>query len=319
MKKRFSTQILANTILTALSVVSVNAYSLVQINGLGDITISGWAGGSGDLSGSDDFCIVSNDGSNPGDTPARDFALGVVQDDLSPSTQQFRMQHATDSTTLDVEVFVTIAATQYALDNYDFNNDNTGLLNIASSVSCANSNFEVRIPAASLLSASAGIYTANVRPFVWGGQGFWIFREYTEVAIQLELPQLVEITRLNDIPLGTWDSVSTMQATESFCIFSNGYSGVALTVSSPNAATSFNLVGPDSVPYEVEFVQGGAYHSAVPGVPLGNATTGFVGDSTRDCGNSDNSALRVTVDATDLAAATAGAFSDTLTVLVEPD
>lgn len=125
----------------------------------------------------------------------------------------------------------------------------------------------------------------------------------------------VQITDVNDLDLGTSAFLSAdASADDDVCVF-NSTASYQVTVSSANG---MNLVdGTEAIPYAVEWsANGGAAVSVSDGV----AITGLVGDqASPTCGGGTNANFSATVVAADFNAAAPGTYTDTLTLLVEPE
>jgi spore coat protein U-like protein len=125
----------------------------------------------------------------------------------------------------------------------------------------------------------------------------------------------VQITDVADLDLGT-QAFLTADATDNddVCVF-NSTASYQITVSSANG---LNLMdGAEAIPYSVEWsANGGAAVTVVDGDPI----TGLVGDQTSlDCNGGTNANFSATVVAADFNAAAPGTYTDTLTLLVEPE
>lgn len=291
------------------------ALAAVEIVGMDDIVIDAWAGATGNLTGYDDYCVRSYQGNSP-----RNYNVAAYQGAAAGSTTSaFRMVHTNNTNTMSVTFNWSNNANSYTMTNYNVTGyvtpAQTGAVNCTDTA--ADARIDITIPSAQLATAIAGTYSATMQIDLLGGRNFG---QLTIVTFQVTLPETIEVTRLNDIPLGTWDSVNDIVATEDFCVFRNGQGDFSLTATSGNpSGTQFRFSGADDLDYELDFRQAGAWHAADSGTPMPSATTGFTGESTRDCGSGTNTTARVTVEATKMATANAGAFSDTVTILVAPD
>ncbi len=125
----------------------------------------------------------------------------------------------------------------------------------------------------------------------------------------------VQISNVNDLDLGTAAFLAAdASANDDVCIF-NSTASYQVTVTSTNG---MNLVdGTDMIPYAVEWsANGGAAVGVSDGVPV----TGLVGDqASLDCNGGTNANFSATVAAADFNAAAPGTYTDTLTLLVEPE
>lgn len=128
----------------------------------------------------------------------------------------------------------------------------------------------------------------------------------------------VQITNVGDISLGTHAALAADQSgSDAVCVFSStgGYS-VTATSANGTGAFSLNDGGTNDIAYTVTWQGAGA---AVP-LAEGTALIGQTGDSgSVNCSGGTNATFEVTVAAALFNAAAPGSYSDTLTLLVEPE
>lgn len=293
----------------------------IAISGLDDITISGWDGVSNDVTGHDDYCIISwkNDALGNQIPEIYDSAMRGDND----GSGNFILLH--DSSTATMAVNFTWIHNDGSWQMQDFNS--TGFLtgNVSGAVTCADANASVRIklviPAGSLATAQAGTYSGSfqVDALQKGGGGQYTgFQNFT-----VTLPELVQITGLDDITL-TGDFGQNIVTTEAFCLFRNRTGGISLTTTGLNdTGNKFNLISTDLanlISYQVRYSQnGGRLRRARPGRTLASNRTNFSGDNQRNCGSGTNTEVEIRILANDTNGKPAGNYSDTLTILVEPD
>ncbi len=294
-----------------LSTSSAFAALTTTPNPLPDITLNAWYGSSGNLVGTSNFCIISTRGNN---RRRQDFDAAGYQ--RTPSgTNGFVIAHTVSGHQLDIDmVFKDPWGVSYSLTNYSV----TGFLTpqITGPLNCAegSSSLEVTLSAAQLAYAQAGIYRATL-----GFDVMQISGSYSGVLdFQVNMPELVQISRLNDIiiPTGMGNAV----ATESFCVFRNGQGNFSVQVSGLNDVSGqLHLKNIDMLPYQVEIGQSGAFYSLTSGFTLLGSYTNFSGSSVRDCGGADNTELRVTLLSQDISAAMPGTYTDALTIMISPN
>lgn len=134
--------------------------------------------------------------------------------------------------------------------------------------------------------------------------------------INISKGNAVQITNLDDINLGAQGNL-TATATESddVCVFSST-GGYNITLTSTNGV--FELTDANtttSIPYSVDWIAGTTTTAVYD-----TAITGLTGDSTAvDCNAGTNATFSVSVTAPDFNAADPGNYSDTLTMLVQPE
>lgn len=126
----------------------------------------------------------------------------------------------------------------------------------------------------------------------------------------------VQITDVDDLNLGTAGSLSaTATESDSVCVFSST-GAYNITLSSANGAFILSDVNTTTdIAYSVDWTAGTATTAV-----YNTAITGLVGDSTAvDCGATTNATFSVSVTAANFNAADPGNYSDTLTLLVQPE
>jgi len=126
----------------------------------------------------------------------------------------------------------------------------------------------------------------------------------------------VQITNVDDIDLGTQGNLTaTATQSDDVCVFSST-GGYAITLTSTNG--SFHLKSgatTTDIPYSVDWTAG-TTTTAV----YATSITGLVGNQTAvDCNASTNASFAVSVTAADFNAADPGSYTDTLTLLVQPE
>jgi hypothetical protein len=126
----------------------------------------------------------------------------------------------------------------------------------------------------------------------------------------------VQITDVGDINLGTSGNLAAAAVeSDDVCVFSST-GGYNITMSSTNG--SFILTDGNTqtdIGYTIEWDGG----TPTP-VTYGNAITGLMGHSTSvNCDSSTNATFTVSVSATEFNNADPGTYSDTLTLLVQPE
>ncbi|MEX1032640.1 MAG: hypothetical protein WDZ30_04720 [Cellvibrionaceae bacterium] len=136
--------------------------------------------------------------------------------------------------------------------------------------------------------------------------------------VSVTIGDLVQVLVEGDISL-TYTPGSNSTGTAGLCIYRNGSSSVDLTLSSANQdAGAFQMIsGTDLLPYAVALSGDDTVGSIASGT--GNTLTG-ANTTSSNCGGAGNFGhdIDVTVQGTDLDAAPAGTYVDTITILVEP-
>jgi hypothetical protein len=130
------------------------------------------------------------------------------------------------------------------------------------------------------------------------------------------------ITGLSDLQFGSWAGISDLEGVVDHCVFARpggGYSVAATGVGSGGAFILQN--GPGTLPFQVEYDDGGGWNTLDPGVPLTGQRGAPNANQLERCldGRRPPERVRVRVLAQDLGAAVAGSYSGSLTLLIAPE
>lgn len=141
------------------------------------------------------------------------------------------------------------------------------------------------------------------------------------VNISANINQLVRISALNDISLGTYTGTGGLTGRDDVCVFSNagGYS-ITATGSGSGGAFSLAASGGATVPYSVAWATTAGANTGAQ-LTSGKVLAGQSGTFTNPTcqgGANLNASLLVSVTDEALAAAPAGAYTGTLTLTVAP-
>lgn len=162
-----------------------------------------------------------------------------------------------------------------------------------------------------LLAAASGVAHAAT-------QGTLGSTSTGSLGITLTIPNLVQITGINDIALGTW-SGGAMSGSDNVCVFSTTRA-YRITANGSGTAGAFTLVaGANTIPYTVEWddVSGATTGTALTS---GTALTGQATAATSaTCGGGTNATVIVRVAEAALTAVPAGAYTGTLTLVITPE
>lgn len=138
------------------------------------------------------------------------------------------------------------------------------------------------------------------------------------IAGPADAQNLVIINKLDDLDHGSWSGTGNLTRTSRHCVAStapgNLYS-VTITGDGPGGAFEARS-GPDTLPYIVFYRDqpGNSFVQVTSGVPL----TDLVGQNNPNRCRGQRQRVRVRFLAADLAAAPAGTYGGTLTLLVAP-
>jgi len=127
----------------------------------------------------------------------------------------------------------------------------------------------------------------------------------------------VQISNMNDISFGSWSGSLSMEQTDAVCIY-NDSANTNYKISATSPGGVFRMTnGGNNLNFEVRF-QGssGGFVQLTHGSPS-NFTAANISSS--NCSGGTNATLKVTVTESDLAAAKAGTYSGSLSLLLEPN
>lgn len=129
-------------------------------------------------------------------------------------------------------------------------------------------------------------------------------------------PDTVQITDVDDLVLGTFSSLNaSLTVSDEVCIYSSS-GAYALVVTSANGAFALqDGQTTTEIPYSIDWLVASA-NMVSYGIPL----VGLAGNATDvSCGGTTNASFQATVNTADFNAADPGGYSDTLTLLIQPE
>ncbi len=140
------------------------------------------------------------------------------------------------------------------------------------------------------------------------------------VNISLTIPQLVKISGLSDIALGTI-SGAPVSGNTTACIYSNNSGNYAVTVTGSGAGGAFTIAGPSpattsTIAYTADWIA----NSITAPLTAGTKLTGRTGANTTsvNCAGGSNATFSVTFSEAAITAVPSGAYSGTATILISP-
>jgi len=136
--------------------------------------------------------------------------------------------------------------------------------------------------------------------------------------VTLGVPDMVKITDLDDINLGTF-SGANMTGADDVCVYHNGAATYNVTISGTGAGGAFALKdasGLNTIPFSVTYGDGSSVQVATPSVVLTNRQNAST--TSVSCNSGTNATLSVNVLAVDAAASPVGTYNETVTLLVAP-
>lgn len=188
--------------------------------------------------------------------------------------------------------------------------------------SADNSYLKVQIDASEFTNVQPGQYSGTFQVNGLGGVGLGTAdSEVFSVAVTVDSNDPnVQLSRIDDIDLGLFNGSADITADEAFCAYAES-GGYRLTISATNqdANGNFFLAGDNSdlLPLQVEFSQ--SVTNPVFVTVGSGSIIGLTGSTVLDCGNSDNAVLRVSAAEQNLRSVSSGNYSETITILMEPE
>lgn len=309
---RFLTPTLARGLsLLCISVYSTHSLAVVQISGLDDISLGSWTG-SGGLKGSDSYCVISTRyntnqrvGWNVG-AYGPHYSNGYFYLKRNGSNHKLPITFKWTGNTGGIYTMRDYPSTNYYTGNQ------SGAINCSESVSVAK--IEIEISAATLGSAQAGIYSGNFQIDAYQSSS----PAHTTIrSFKVEIPELIQLTKLDDINLGYYDGANDKVGSDAICIFRNGQGNYRLRASGGLANNdAFTLTnGTNFLAYEVSFREGtNSFTQRNPGQSL----NGLTGSKIKDCNGGTNAEVQVVIKNNDMSAAQPGNYNGVLYLTAEP-
>ena len=142
------------------------------------------------------------------------------------------------------------------------------------------------------------------------------------VDIDLTVPQLARISALNDIALGTWTGTGGLSGSDSLCVWTTtGAYNVTATGSGAGGAFTLDDGSGGTLAYAVEWADtaaAGAGSAMTAGAALNGQNAAATSTTCNGGANLDATVLVDVIEA-DLAAASYGNYTGTLTLVVAPE
>ena len=126
---------------------------------------------------------------------------------------------------------------------------------------------------------------------------------------------VVQLSDVGDLDLGSFNSLTAdLSASDAVCVF-NSTASYKVTVDSSYGAYELRD-GAEAIPYAVNWIVGAVTAPMAHGVE----NAGNLGDRTSpNCNGGTNASFEVTVAAADFNSALPGTYTDTLTLMIEPE
>lgn len=312
----------ASTLLLLLLLKSSPALAFFGFEGTvpSSIDLGTWSGGT--ISTTATFCIASASGNNPNGSGSTNALPYQFKLDVA-SASAFEVEDSNGNTLSFTATFSDV------LDNYgpETLNENsyssfTPDGQFKQCRSGDNIELTIQFDAADFNGAPGGIYSASVDIRGQGGiNGNESRTDNFDISVTVNAPNSnVKVSSLDSIAFGTYGSTQTnnLSASEYFCIYSTASNGgYEITISSSNqVGGNFRLSsGSDFIPYTLYFSPAGTGSGTIP---VSASSLSGNGSSSVDCFGVNNATLTAEVLSTDIFMASAGTYTDTLTLLVTP-
>jgi hypothetical protein len=145
------------------------------------------------------------------------------------------------------------------------------------------------------------------------------------LAVMIHAPALsaqVLITGLSDLHFGSWPGVGDLEGSVDHCVLAPGGGRFAIEATGDGSGGAFVLQnGPGTLPFRVDYDDGGGWSQLDPGVPLTGqrGAPNLVQLLRCVLGNREPERVRVRILAQDLGAAVAGSYAGSLALLITPE
>ncbi|MFK7732409.1 MAG: hypothetical protein AB8B48_12390 [Pseudomonadales bacterium] len=286
------------------------AFAFIEITGLDNIQLGVWSG-SGGLMGSDNYCLVSKQSA----TSTRPVRYDVAAYGPDDGAGNFVLLNASDNSQLPIQLTWNGNTGSYVMTDYNVTRFLTPQQNGAINCGQAAANISITIEALAgdLASARAGTYSGTFEIDALQSQNP---RRYVIDSYTVTIPELVQISGLDDIDLGVFNGGGDAVGSDQLCIFRNGAADYALRASGGlNATDPFVLnSGGNSVDYSVAFREGsGSFTARTPGQLL----NGLSGSPVQNCGGGSNAEIEVRVSQAQMMASPPGTYTGVLYIVAE--
>mgnify|MGYP005840517281 CR=1 FL=1 len=294
-----------------LMMAGIQVQAAVRIDNLRTMDLGTWSPGLGNAVATQDFCVQSD---FFGFLPL-DWAARVDDLDGASTASEYRIRPNGGGDPLPMTVRLIdlrTGAGETLVPGVLSAMDKTG--DTRDCPRGLNGRLEVRVDAADLASAPAGRFDGRFELFATG-VGFG--SDTSGFRVRIEVPDLVRVSDLDDIDLGTYAGAGDLVGEDRICVYRNDPSTrYEVEAQGQGAGSAFVLgQGTASLPFEVEYDDGGGYAPVSAGRAM--RASGADSDSTA-CSGMDNAGVRVRVRESDLLTADAGSYAGTLTLTVAP-
>lgn len=277
------------------------------------LAIGTWSGSGNVNFDSNPFCVGSYSGDSCNEVKV-DYNV-MVSNRTAGSPGKFRLLNGTRS----LPIAITYIDLSYIKED-PLTESKTVYTKTAKSGSkdCALNNGQVSVTLleASLFAVPAGYYTEIMDiAFKQLGTGG---ATYTDTfVVSITVPQLVRISNVNDINLGSWSGVGNLSKSDDICVYDNS-GGLYTATFTGSAGFTIQNTALQTLPYTVTYRDGAGLST--------NVTSGSPKDfskaheSSIECGGvgATNGTITITILEAEMAAKTAATYTGILTIMVAP-
>ena len=324
--KKIKTLLLSWALITA----SISARGeVVFLPEFSDFDFNVW-NGQGNVTLSQSTCILSYSGNI---FNRRDYRLRASMNAPAPSpSTSYRLYNSADSNysiPFSLESRDLHAGSGFELLSADIFSNLMTYQGCYIGGSGANAELTLSILASDMYQVPAGVYEVDmdIEARRVNGSGGLTGDGATQTGLRgtIEVPSLIQISGLDDIPFGSYDGVSaSVTQNEEFCIYTNT-SAYTVTPSSTTVGTNPGSFALDSNGNRIEYtvrVDNAADASSGPLLTNGQQSSALLANQPTplsvNCNNSDNAGVYLEFSGPELQAAPPGDYSGVLTLMVSP-
>lgn len=182
-----------------------------------------------------------------------------------------------------------------------------------------NGTLNIQITPASLTAAAAGTYTTTLTLVFYNSANGNSGSQTVTLTISLTVPNLIQISQLTNLNLGTFNGASGLAGSETLCIYRNSPGNYGVTVTGQGSGGAFVAIsGANQVPLALTWNDGTGAVALSAGTLLSGRTNANLTSPSCSSGASNNATLGASATAASLSAASAGSYLGTLTLTVQP-
>ena len=176
----------------------------------------------------------------------------------------------------------------------------------------------VSIQASDLINVSAGTYQENItlRSQNGGRNDPSVIDNFN---ISVEVPNIVQVSQLDDIDLGVFNISNNLFGEDQFCIYRNKNYAYRVKFNDNSSGSNFNLIGIESgevLPYSVSFRgENEVYQNVNKNIFISKS----MNNSNVDCVGTEKVFMRIDVEREEMIKVLSDDYTSTLNVIVSPE